>query len=73
MSEGRIVVIPFLHGKLRDYGELFEPDIDDIFQKWLARHPEFHGAARDYQIIRSRINLDSRVMTNLVRVTGALL
>ena len=40
MPTGRIVIIPFLHGKLAADGQLIEPDIDSILEKWLERHPE---------------------------------
>ncbi len=46
MTTGRIVIIPFLHGKLGPDGNLREPDIDAILEKWLDRHPEFRG--RDF-------------------------
>ncbi len=35
MPTGRIVIIPFLHGKLAADGQLIEPDIDSILEKWL--------------------------------------
>ena len=43
MTTGRIVIIPFLHGRLGPGGKLVEPDIDAILEKWLERHPEFRG------------------------------
>jgi len=48
---GRIVIIPFLHGKLAPDGTLAEPDIDAIMEKWLDRHPEFRG--RKFHIIQT--------------------
>ena len=69
MTTGRIVIIPFLHGKLNADGMLIEPDIDAILEKWLGRHPEFRG--RDFHIIRGGMSLLSDdVVTNLVRVTA---
>jgi len=66
--EGRIVIIPFLHGKLAVDGTVVEPDIDDILEKWLERHPEFRG--RDFHVIRGKTTLvDEDVETDLVRVT----
>ena len=59
---GRIVIIPFLHGKLAPDGTLVEPDIDAILEKWLERHPEFRG--RKFHIIKTGGN-----ETCLVRVT----
>lgn len=48
---GRIVVIPFLHGKVTADGKLSEPDIYFILEKWLARHPEFRGREREFRIV----------------------
>ena len=59
---GRIVIIPFLHGKLAPDGTLVEPDIDAILEKWLERHPEFRG--RKFHIIQT-----GGEETCLVRVT----
>ena len=75
MLEGRIVVIPFLQGKLTADGSLIEPDVEAILQKWLERHPEFRGAARDYQIIKALSYVNERLnglATILVRVTAAV-
>ena len=59
---GRIVIIPFLQGKLAPDGTLFEPDIDAILEKWLKRHPEFRG--RKFHTIQT-----GGTGTCLVRVT----
>jgi len=59
---GRIVIIPFLHGKLAPDGRLIEPDIDAILEKWLERHPEFRG--RQFHVIQTKGDEDC-----LVRVT----
>lgn len=67
MTEGRIVIIPFLHGKLDIGGSQIEPDIDDILEKWLQRHPEFRG--RKFHVIRSQSYLVDEIETQLVRVT----
>ena len=56
MLTGRIVIIPFLHGKLSADGSLVEPDIDAILEKWLDRHPEFRG--RDFHVIRAKMTLE---------------
>jgi hypothetical protein len=39
MTEGRIVIIPFLHGKPTVHGTVIEADIDAILEKWLERPP----------------------------------
>jgi hypothetical protein len=62
MTLGRIVIIPFLHGKLASDGTLIEPDIDAILEKWLERHPEFRG--RKFHVIKTGGD-----KTCLVRVT----
>lgn len=62
MTEGRIVIIPFLHGKLDAHGNLIELDIDAIFEKWLQRHPQFRG--RKFHTIKT-----GGKKTCLVRVT----
>jgi hypothetical protein len=67
MTEGRIVIIPFLNGKLDIGGNPVEPDIDDILEKWLQRHPEFRG--RRFHVIRSPSCFVSEIETQLVRVT----
>jgi hypothetical protein len=75
MAEGRIVIIPFLQGKLNFDGTVVEPDIDAILEKWLARHPEFQGPERDYRIIRGRtslVEMEEGIETDLVRVTAAV-
>jgi hypothetical protein len=65
---GRIVIIPFLHGKLASGGTLIEPDIDAILEKWLERHPEFRG--REFHTIRTQeFPLTEHLVTTLVRVT----
>jgi hypothetical protein len=63
MTTGRIVIIPFLHGKITAGGTLIEPDIDAILEKWLERHPEFRG--RKFHIIQT-----GGTETCLVRVTA---
>ena len=69
-SEGRIVIIPFLHGKLNFDGTVTEPDIDAILEKWLERHPEFRG--REFHVIRGKTTIveeEDVIETDLVRVT----
>ncbi len=64
MTEGgRIVIIPFLHGRLAPDGALIEPDMDGILEKWLERHPEFRG--RRFHVINTGGD-----ETCLVRVTA---
>ena len=77
MVEGRVVIIPFLKGKVNFDGTVAEPDIEAILDRWLERHPEFQGPERDYQIIRARNftldddEEDESIETGLVRVTAA--
>jgi hypothetical protein len=68
MITGRIVIIPFLRGKLAPDGTLIEPDIDGILEKWLQRRPEHRG--KDFHIIRTEtLLLPEDVVVPLVRVT----
>jgi hypothetical protein len=68
MPIGRIIIIPFLHGKITDDGTLIEPDIDAILERWLDPPPEFRG--RDFHITRSgKYSLHDGIVTKLVRVT----
>ena len=67
-SEGRIVIIPFLHGKLNFDGTVTEPDIDTILEKWLARHPEHRE--KKFHVIRSQSYSVGEIDTQLVRVTA---
>jgi hypothetical protein len=70
MPEGRIVIIPFLQGKLNFDGTVTEPEIDAILEKWLERPPEFRG--RDFHVIRGKTTIvedEDIVETSLVRVT----
>ena len=67
---GRIVVIPFLHGKLTADGKLSEPDIHFILEKWLERHPEFRGREQEFRITRGQMHLSGGLRTDLLRVTA---
>ena len=40
MNPKRIILIPFIHGKITHDGKVSEPDIYWIMEKWLERHPE---------------------------------
>ena len=68
MSKGRVVIIPFLHGKLTAYGQLVEPDIDSILEKWLGRHPKHRD--KNFHVIRSKSYQVDDISTVLVRVTA---
>ena len=66
----RIVIIPFLHGKLTADGKLSEPDIYFILEKWMERHPEFRGRERVFRITRGQMHLPEGFQTELLRVTA---
>ena len=68
MPLGRIVIIPFLHGKLTVDGQLVEPDIDSILGKWLERHPEHRE--KKFHVIRPLSYSVGEIETQLVRVTA---
>ena len=68
MTTGRIVIIPFLQGKLNFDGTVTEPDIETILEKWQERYPEFRG--RNFHVIRAKTQLvEEDVETDIVRVT----
>jgi hypothetical protein len=69
MKPGRIVIIPFLHGKLTAHGAVIEPDIHAILKKWLERHPEFRDL--NFHVVRGKMHLEpGHTETDLVRVTA---
>src|ERR1700730_4401698 len=66
----RIIIVPFLHGKLTADGKLSDPDIGFILEKWIERHPEFRGRERAFRIVRGQMHLPEGLLTELVRVTA---
>jgi hypothetical protein len=68
--QGRIVIVPFLHGKLTADGKLSEPDIYFILEKWLERHPEFRGREKEFRVVRGTMHLSGGHRTDLLRVTA---
>ncbi len=69
MIIGRVLIIPFLEGKLDGNGQLVEPDIDSIFKKWKDRHPEFQE--KNFHVIRAKsYQTGDGIDTILVRVTA---
>ena len=57
MAKGRIVIIPFMHGKIEVEGRLVEPDIYDILDKWLLRHAEYRGLVKVFRIVHGETPL----------------
>ncbi len=70
MTKGRVVIIPFLHGKLTADGKLVDPNIESILEKWLERHPHFRGSEWGYRIVSAKTSLPDGTATDLVRVTA---
>ena len=71
MTGGRVVIIPFLHGRVGLDGVVGEPDIDDILRRWKERHPELVKDHRDFHIIKSLSHTTGDGLeTRLVRVTA---
>jgi hypothetical protein len=66
MGARRIEIIPALHGKLTSNGKLSEPDIYDILEKWLERHPTFKGRENEIRIFRGQWTLNEGIRTDVV-------
>lgn len=66
----RIVIIPFLHGRLTADGKMSEPDIYFVLEKWLERHPQFLGRESKFRISRGQMHLPEGIQTDLLRVTA---
>jgi hypothetical protein len=66
LAPKRITIIPDLHGKLTRDGQVSEPDIYWIIEKWLERHPEVKGRERDIQITRGRWTLPEGIRTEVI-------
>ena len=50
MNPRRIIIIPFIHGKLTHNGRMGEPDIHWIMEKWLERHPKIKTKTQDIRV-----------------------
>jgi hypothetical protein len=66
----RIEIIPALHGKLTPDGKLSEPDIYDILEKWLERHPTFKGREKEIRIVRGQWTVGEGIRTEVVTVSA---
>ena len=69
MRTKRIEIIPALHGKLTSERKLSEPDIYDILEKWLERHPTFKGREKEIRIVRGEWTLREGIGTDVVTVS----
>jgi hypothetical protein len=69
MQAKRIEIIPAVHGKLTREGKLSEPDIYDILEKWLDRHPSFKGREKEIRIVRGQWTLREGIRTDVVTVS----
>ena len=69
MNPKRIIIIPFIHGKITRDGKVSEPDIYWIMEKWLERHPEIKKRTQDIRVSRSAMTLRPGVKTDLIRAT----
>lgn len=70
MQAKRVEIIPALHGKLTRDGKLSEPDIYDILEKWLERHPTFKGKEKEFRIVRGQWTLREGIRTDVVAVSA---
>jgi hypothetical protein len=66
----RIEIIPALHGKLTRDGKLSEPDIYDILEKWLERHPTFKARENEIRIVRGQWTVGECIRTDVVTVSA---
>ena len=70
MQTKRIEIIPALHGKLTRDGNLSEPDIYFILEKWLERHPTFKGRENVVRIVSGQWTLREGIRTKVVSVSA---
>ena len=70
MQANRVEIIPALHGKLTRDGKFSEPDIYDILEKWLERHPVFKGRENEIRIVSGQWTLPEGIRTNVVTVSA---
>jgi hypothetical protein len=66
----RIEIIPALRGKLTRDGKLSEPDIYDILEKCLERHPTFKGREKQIRIVRGQWTVGEGIRTEVVTVSA---
>lgn len=69
MNSRRIIIIPFIHGKLTHDGKMSEPDIHWIMEKWLERHPKIKTRTQDIRVSRGTMTLPHGGKTDLIRAT----
>lgn len=69
IPDGRVQIIPRIHGKITRDGKVSEPDIHWIVEKWLKRHPEFKRKAEDIRIIGGRWHTKEGLETEVASVT----
>lgn len=65
----RITIIQHIHGKITRDGEMSEPDIYWIVEKWLERHPEIKKRAKDIRVVRGVMSLPQGVRTDLIHAS----
>ncbi len=70
MRTKRIEIIPAVHGKLTCDGNLSEPDIYYILEKWLERHPTFKGREQEIRIVRGQWTLREGIRTEVITVSA---
>jgi hypothetical protein len=63
MNPRRIIIIPFIHGKMS------EPDIHWVMEKWLERHPKIKKRTQDIRVSHGTTTLPHDGKTDLIRAT----
>jgi hypothetical protein len=69
MPPKRNTIIPDIHRKLTLDGQVSEPDLSFILEKWLGRHPEVRGRERGIRIVRGRMSLPPGLKTDIISVS----
>ena len=66
MPAKRIEIIPPVHGKLTSEGNVSEPDIFWILERWLERHAEVESRRKDIRIVRGEWTTEDGLETEVV-------
>jgi hypothetical protein len=68
-EEKRVEIVPFIHGKITTDGNVSEPDVQWMVNRWFERHPEFAAHRPDVRITRGTTTTKEGLRTDLIRAT----